>query len=268
MRNPCLLATAALTALWASTAIATDGDALSEVKHQLQQGVDHGDVAQVLEARARFQVLVENAPRSALPAYWVAVADWRAAALLLNGAHPNREQARRHCEAGIAAAERALALDPKFGGALAVKVGLQGLSTTFLPPAILMTLGPQMESDLARARRLSTEDPRVSLLDGMNTLHKPAFVGGGPRPALAKLEHAIEQFAAERPTDPAAPDWGRDDAYLWAGRAAMQLGEPALARRFFVRALEANPDHAWVRGTLLPEAERAMAADSTEQGVP
>src|SRR6185369_3256326 len=100
MRNPCLLATAALTALWASTAIATDGDALSEVKRQLQQGVDHGDVAQVLEARARFQVLVEIAPRSALPAYWVAVADWRAAALLLNGAHPNREQARRHCEAG------------------------------------------------------------------------------------------------------------------------------------------------------------------------
>jgi tetratricopeptide (TPR) repeat protein len=238
------------------------------VKHQLQHGVDHADLAEVLAARARFQTLAGLQPKDALLSYWVAVADWRATGLLLNGPHPDREQAKRHCQAGIAAAARAFELDPKFGGALAVKAGLLGMSTTFLEPGELMTVGALMEGDLGRAIGLADDDPRVSLIDGINTLHKPAFVGGGARPALGKLKRAIEAYGAEHVTDPAAPDWGKDDAYLWAGRASMQLKDYAGAVRYFGAALEANPENGWVRGTLLPEARRAAARDSTPAGAP
>ena len=262
MRHTLLIMGVALTTWWTTIAAAYDAAAVAEIKQQLQRGVDHGDVAEVLTARARFQALGDLEPRVALLPYWVAVADWRATGLLLNGAHPDRDKAKRHCQAGIAAAERAFQLDPKFGGALAVKVGLQGLSTTFLAPAALMSVGAQMEGDLGRALGLSESDPRVSLFDGINTLHKPPFVGGGPRPALGKLKRAIEQYGADTAADPAAPDWGRDDACLWAGRAAMKLKDYAAAKGFFALALEANPNNGWVRGTLLPAAEQAVAGSA------
>jgi tetratricopeptide (TPR) repeat protein len=252
-----LLATLAL----AAPALAGAPDETPALKCLLQHGVDHADLGEVMQARARFALLARLAPNAALPPYWTAVADWRATAMLLNGPHPDRKRARLQCDAGIAAATRAFELDPRFGEALALKASLVGMSAVFFAPDALMQLGAQMEADLSRAVTLSGDDPRVSLFEGIHALHKPEFVGGGPRVALGKLTRAIEQFAGERSGDPAAPDWGRDDACLWAGRAAMKLGDPAGAVRYFTAALEANPENAWVRATLLPEAQRA-AADS------
>ena len=91
------------------------------------------------------------------------------------------------------------------------------------------------------------------------------FVGGGADKATAGLREAIELFDAETVTDSTAPDWGRDDAHLWAGRAAMKLEDFAGAREHYHRALEINPHNGWVRNVLLPAAEKAVAA-RTERG--
>src|SRR5262249_47476775 len=132
----------------------------------------------------------------------------------------------------------------------------------------LMSVGAEMEGEIGRARGLSDDDPRVSLIDGINTLHKPSFVGGGPRPALGKLKRAIDQYGSASAAGGAPPHGGQDDAYLWAGRASMQLHDFGAARNFFAAALAANPDNGWVRKTLLPEAEQALAANASPKAKP
>ena len=62
-------------------------------------------------------------------------------------------------------------------------------------------------------------------------------------------------------TDPAAPDWGRDDVWTWAGRAAMKSGDSKGAVEAYRKALAANPNNGWVRHSLLPEAEKKVAAN-------
>ena len=47
---------------------------------------------------------------------------------------------------------------------------------------------------------------------------------------------------------------------VWAGRAEMKLDQPAKAREQYQKALEVTPDHAWVKYSLLPEAEKALAS--------
>jgi hypothetical protein len=106
------------------------------------------------------------------------------------------------------------------------------------------------------------------LLDAINTLHKPPFVGGGADKALPKLEQTIELFAAETVKDSLAPHWGREDALIWAGRSALETGDPAAALGYYARALELNPANGWVRGTLVPEAEKAAAAAATPDTTP
>jgi len=112
---------------------------------------------------------------------------------------------------------------------------------------------------MTRAVELAPANPRVRLLDGINTLHMPEFFGGGADKALAKLEQASALFAAESLADSSTAGWGDDDALLWAGRCAMELKDYGAARGYFERALVRNPDNGWVRTALLPSALDSLA---------
>jgi Flp pilus assembly protein TadD len=123
----------------------------------------------------------------------------------------------------------------------------------------MMTLGPQATAHLARAETLRPEDPRIHLLVGVGVMHKPVNFGGGPLPAIDEFRRAQECFAKESVADSTAPDWGRDDAFLWEGRAQMAAHDYAAAKAAFQRALEANPRNGWVKTKLLPDAIAASA---------
>ena len=249
----------ALVLLAPATARAADPAEIVAAKRALQQGLDASDSKQVLAARAQFEALRAAEPNSAVLATWVATADWRAVSLLAYRDR-NKKAAKKQCQAGIAMAERASQLDPQLADAYAIRAGLLGLSIGLGNPMVAgMTTGPKVDAAEKQARELAPADPRVALVEGIGILHKPSFVGGGADKALARLKEAIARFETETVTDSTAPDWGYDDAHLWAGQAAMKLEDYAAARAHFQRALEINPNNGWVRAILLPAAERALA---------
>jgi tetratricopeptide (TPR) repeat protein len=165
---------------------------------------------------------------------------------------------------GLEHLERALAIDGKYAAALAVKGGIQGMMIS-LRPNSMMTLGPQSGAHLSRALSLAPGDPRIHLLNGIGILHKPVMFGGGPRPSLEEFRQAQELFAKESVADSTQPDWGGDDAWVWEGRAAMELKDYAGARAAFQHALQVNPDNGWVRTQLLPAAEKALGGKGADK---
>jgi tetratricopeptide (TPR) repeat protein len=237
-------------------ALAADPAALADACRALQRGVDRADAGDIQRARAAFVALQADEPGAAVLAYWVALCCWRAEPLVL----PNdRDAARRLCKDGIAACDRAFALDPRFGEALALKAGLQGLAITFVPDA-MMSLGAEMQEEFARASTLEPKNPRIAFLAALITLHKPADVGGGPKAARAAFDRALALYDAGDAPGKRGIKWGHDDALLWSGIALSRLGDWEGARERFRRALAVNPDQGWVRTRLLPEAERHLAA--------
>ncbi len=252
---------ASLAALTLSSAMvlavparAFDPAAVAIARRDLQSAVDRAELGGLLAARARFAALAAAEPQSARLQLWVATATWRALPLLMAR---DATKAGRLGDDALDRLEKLLAGDPGNAEALAMKGALQGLVLS-LRPAEMMTLGPQSFANLARAAALSGADPRTHLLTGIGRLHEPEQYGGGPRAALAEFRRAQELFASEAVSDSTAPDWGRDDAFLWEGRARMQLGDFAAAREAFRRALEANADNQWVRSRLLPAAEDSL----------
>ena len=220
----------------------------------IQQGFNQGDATLLRKARGQLLAQLANDPGSASLHGWVAIAAWRAVPLL---AQNEKDVARRTCDEGIQHADAALKAAPAMGLALALKAALQGMSIRFAA-ADAMTLGPEMAANMERAAKMSPNDPRVHLLDGVNTLHTPAFFGGGPDKALVKLKRSLELFAAEAP-DSTGERWGRDDAHAWAGRAEARRENFAAAKQHYLDALSINPGYGWVKTTLLPEAETALA---------
>jgi len=230
--------------------------ARAEALEAMDAGVTAADPAAILGARATLAALQAEHADDAGLLYWMAVADWRAVPLMQSG---NRKAAERQCDAGLAAIEKALALEPKNAEMIAMRAALQGVSLGFKDPAASMTLGPEMVASFQQATKLAPEDPRVLLLDAINTYHMPDFVGGGPQRAVEKLEKARVAFEAE----PVAPEhWGHEDVYIWLGRAAMAREDWDAAEAWLRKALELKPDHAWAGKSLLPkvQAERAKQA--------
>jgi tetratricopeptide (TPR) repeat protein len=248
---PCVLLLAAATS---TGALAADRGEIAAAKLDLRVAADSASAPGAVKARARFQALSAAEPDDALLHLWVASATWRAVPLLQRS-EPQR--AERLLRDGLQHVDEAIRLAPKDGEALALKAALQGLLMRF-EPGSMMTLGPESAANLSRAQVLSPESPRVWFLRGIQTLHTPAQFGGSPVRAREELERAIALFARDSVSDSPALDWGRGDAYLWAGQASMQSGDTKGAVSFFEQALAHDPDNRWVQ-QLLPAARDSLA---------
>lgn len=123
--------------------------------------------------------------------------------------------------------------------------------------ASAMSLGMQSAGELARARQLGPDNPRVWMIDGISAMFTPAQYGGGNEIAERKLRRAVELF--EQGTNPAAPAprWGRAESHAWLGYLLQRTGRAADARASFQRALVLEPGNVWVRDVLLPSLDRA-----------
>jgi tetratricopeptide (TPR) repeat protein len=251
---------ATLLTACAAPAIAFDPVALVSARRALQAGMDHGSATEVMKARAKLQALAAAEPKSGLLHYWVAFASWRAVPML---ARTDKAQAAKVGGEGLAQCDLALAANPKDAEALAIKGGLLGMMISFDPTSV-MTNGPQSVANIAHAIELAPENPRAWLLQGIGNLNKPAEFGGGAEPALESLRKAIGFFARETRTDSIAPDWGHDDAWVWAGRAEMKRKNYAAAESLYTGALAINPQNGWVRTALLPEAKEALAKKESQ----
>ena len=148
--------------------------------------------------------------------------------------------------------ERSIEIEPipESHALLSSVLGMQIVSE-----ADAMTLGIRSDSELAKARRLGPLNPRVRLLEGVATVHRPEMWGGGHKAALGHFQAAIELFADDEPEAP-LPAWGYAEAHAWLGQSYAALGRVDEARAAYERALEVAPGYAWVREVLMPALGR------------
>lgn len=257
-RNGLLLPLLAACALGATRAPAATPSGVAAAMAGLDRAVTHGSLGETQQSRAAFAAMVADDPGSRQAQYGLALSDWRLVPLL---DAKQSDLGRKLCKEGILACDRNLAADPKSADALALKAALQGLSLAYAPMAT-MSLGPEIAENTERSRAMAPDNPRVLLLAGIGTLHKPAFAGGGADRAKPLFEHAIARYEAAGVADTSAFAWGRVDAFLWAGRCEAALKNWTGARDRYRQALAIEPEHAWIKRVLLPEAEKQLAGGS------
>jgi tetratricopeptide (TPR) repeat protein len=152
-----------------------------------------------------------------------------------------------------AALEQSNALQPmpETQALLASVLGRMIGATQSLAP----TLGPQVQQQMQAARQSGPNNPRVWLLQGINSIYTPAQYGGGLSVAESQLRQAIALFQTDQVMPP-APSWGRAEAYAWLGQVLQKENRPADAVAAYNQALAIAPDYTWVKTVLLPSARR------------
>jgi len=171
-----------------------------------------------------------------------AAANYRAAVAYSYLAQVNEELhdrggVKRAAEAGIALAERAVALKSSVSENYRILGTLYG---QIVPVNVLAALGygKKAQDAIGKALELDPKSAPAYVSRGVGSYYLPSGFGGGTDLAIRDFQKAIE-------LNPKS-----DDAYLWLGLAMRKANRNVDARKAFTKSLELNPDRLWVKQQL------------------
>lgn len=81
-----------------------------------------------------------------------------------------------------------------------------------------MTYGQEGAQALAKARSLSPNNPRVTLLEAQDKFYTPEQFGGNKAEAKQLFETALKQLDSEKPESSIHPHWGRPAVQYFLGQ--------------------------------------------------
>lgn len=233
-----------------STAQPAPDSLLLRGKTFLDAGANRGSADSLKQARALFKQATSG-DHQALAHYYAALADYRLSNQLPDDAEDQKEPVLKDA---IEHLNTATDLDPKLADAWALLSGCYG-QMMGLNPMRGMSLGPEANDAMSKAKDLAPENPRVWIIDGTSDFFAPSMFGGDKERALRKFEKAARLAEQESVEDPLMPSWGHAEAYAWIGLAHMNAERYEQARTASETALDVNPDFGWVKYVLLPKLD-------------
>lgn len=175
-----------------------------------------------------------------------------------------REQSKQFFEKAIESLERSSKLNNKFSETYILLGNINGFRIG-LDPSTAPILGLQADNHLAKAKELDSGNPRLHLVRAISTLYTPSSYGGGAEKAISQLLEAIHIWKSYKPSSPALPDWGYDEAYAWLIRVYLSLNQLEKAAQYIKEALQEDPENYYVREVLRPRLETKLKAKGAGQ---
>ena len=202
---------------------------------ELERARDRQDVAALQASAAKLADAAGKSPKDAGAQYRLALANSYLAEVAQEmGDKPGVQKA---AEAGIAAAERAVALQ----GNVAENHRILGTLCGQAVPAGVMLAVKYAQCASASIHKAIELDPKSSMAyvgQGVGNYYLPAAFGGG-------VELAIRDFQKAVQLDPKSAE-----AYLWLGIASRKAGRNAEARTALQTAVKLAPERVWAKKQL------------------
>lgn len=223
---------------------------LDSARQEVDLAVDRDDQQLLKQARSRLERVASSSPNDPWVHHYIGYTYYREGVMRLQ---KEGKPPRDLLDLARKSFERSIAINPipESHALLSAVIG-QSIGTN---PLRGMTLGPKSDAEMDKAVAAGPRNPRVWLLRGIGTLHKPGAFGGGADKAEAHLKKAAELFQADSPEGP-APRWGHAETYAWLGQIEVRRKNPAGARAYYTKALEVDPAYGWVKFVLLPSLDR------------
>jgi tetratricopeptide (TPR) repeat protein len=228
----------------------------NQAKAMLLEVSMKGDSAAMVQARQRFEKLLENpqvAKNDSLAAwahYYVALANWQMGFVT----YGNTEGVKKMLGSAITHLEAATKLKPNLVDAYAVLRRCYYWQY-MLDPGIGMAVWRASAAALQKAKEFSPENPRVIFEEAIDLFYKPPQAGGNQEQGLKRFHEAANARQQNSTTDKAYEDWWRATMYMFLGQAYLGVEKPEEAEKAFQNALALQPNFAMVKNGMLPMTE-------------
>ena len=197
---------------------------------------DHQDRAGLEKMIATLQAAAEKAPNDAEAHYRVALADSYLGEICLE--LKDKGGAERAADAGVHAAQAAIALQPKNAEYYRVLGTLCGQAIPAVNMLSALTYGKRAKEAIDKAMALDSKSARVFQAQGVGNYYLPQQLGGGPELAITDFQKAIS-------LDPKLAD-----SYLWLGLSLRKLHRNGEARQALQHAIDLDPQRIWLKEQL------------------
>jgi tetratricopeptide (TPR) repeat protein len=208
----------------------------SPVNPELQKARDAQNRPKLEQIAAQLSSAADRQPADARAQFQAALAQSTLAEVATE--MHDKAQARGAAEAGMKAAERAVALKPGEAEYHRIWGTLCGQETASLGALGALKYGHCALDEVNKAMALDSREPMNYLSRGVGNYYLPAAFGGGVELAIKDFEKAI------------ALDANCADAHLWLGIALRKLNRNADAHKEFELALKLNPARLWAKQQL------------------
>ena len=228
-----------------------------EGKQLVEQGNIEFKANSILKGRGILERALFVKPSDEFTLYYLAYADYSISVMVMS---KNKTQAAQYIDEAINYADKTLRVNSKSAETLALLGTIYGIKIS-LDNQDMMVYGPKSNQVIAQALALAPDNPRVLLQAGINKMYTPEFYGGSKTEALRLFAKAVSIFDSSSGMDSLKPDWGRLESLAWLGRCYAEQKDFAKAVGVYKKALSENPDYAWIKYKLLPEAEQKLGTD-------
>jgi tetratricopeptide (TPR) repeat protein len=203
---------------------------------ELLKARDRQDRASLQKAIANLQAAADKAPNDPEAQYKVALANSYLGEISLE--LKDKGGAERAAEAGVRAAQAAIALQPKNAEYYRVMGTLCGQAIPSVNMLSALTYGKRAKEAINKAMELDPKSARVHQAQGVGNYYLPQQLGGGPELAIKDFRKAIE-------LDPKSPD-----SYLWLALALRKMHNNGEARQALQKAIDLEPQRVWLKEQL------------------
>lgn len=209
--------------------------AVTIIAADLEKARDQQDRAALDRMVTEFSTAAQQQPNNAQAQYQLALAESYAAEVATE--LRDRNQAKSAAEAGVRAAERAVALKPDKAEYHRILGTLCGQAA---PGGALLALkyGKCALDSVNKAIELDPKSSNNYLSRGVGNFYLPPQFGGG-------LDSAIRDFEKATQLNPKS-----SEAYLWLGLALRKANRNSDARKAFAKSIELNPNRLWTKQQL------------------
>jgi tetratricopeptide (TPR) repeat protein len=208
---------------------------VNSAPRDLEQARDRQDRAALEKIVATYGAAAAKQPDDAQAQYMLALSDSFLAEVATE--LKDKNGARAAAEAGIKAAEKAVALKPNVAEHHRV---LGTLCGQVIPGNVLAGLkyGKCALDSINKAIEIDPKSAVAYVSRGVGNYYLPGAFGGGPEIALKDFEKAVQL------------DSKLAEAHLWIGLTLRKLNRNTEARAAFTKSLQLDPDRIWTKQQL------------------
>ncbi len=234
----------------------TAAQGIVEAKRVIEQASNHASADEFKRAKDMLGSCTSQGYYQALAEYYLGYIDYNLGVVVYR---MDKEKAVAYLDSAVGHLQKAIEKNDSLAEAHALLSSCYGIQISFYPLTGIWR-GPKSGSEMATAKALAPENPRVALLGAIGTYNTPALFGGGKEKGFEALQEAAKLFDRWKTSDSLQPDWGREQVHAWIGLAYLERNEIILARKEFERALEINPDYGWVKYALMKQVTSRVNA--------
>jgi hypothetical protein len=227
-------------------------DAILKAKKKMNESSDPSEQG-LLKLRGDFERILQLKKNQWLVYYYLGLVDFLLSYKAVE--KKDNDAVKKYTESSIDMLNKCTDMKDDFAEAYILKMAVNSNRWIYEMEKMNDIMAKQNEAkDLAKKH--DPENPRLYLIDGINTYYTPEAFGGGVDKSLPLLEKSYELFGTYKPVDETYPDWGLDQACGYLALCSIKNDKLDEAKKWIDKGLVAVPESGFIKSYVQKEYDK------------